>query len=102
MENMSSSSMSDFSEVSDIEEELATKINTLVPFDMEPRKKIDDKNFELGADSFEDHLLTTNRIGNIKWCKCGERCQAMKTEEESLCCRDTNEIPDDNFKGMFE
>ena len=29
---------------------------------------------------------------------CG-KCLSMSTYAESLCCRDTNEIPDDYFEG---
>ena len=40
------------------------------------------------------------RIGNTNWCQCG-LCQPMKSEDESLCCLDTNEVPDDSFGGYY-
>ena len=43
-------------------------------------------------------LDAKQRKGNTDWCLCG-KCKAMETERESLCCLDTNEIPDDYFEG---
>ena len=37
------------------------------------------------------------RIGNINCCNCF----AMEINTESLFCRDTNEVPDVLFEGMF-
>ena len=34
-----------------------------------------------------------------QWCVCG-KCRPMQTFTESLCCRDTNEVPDDLFEGL--
>ena len=41
---------------------------------------------------------TTKRIGDTNWCKCG-LCQPMESKAESLCCLDTNEVPNDYFDG---
>ena len=40
----------------------------------------------------------TLRIGNTDWCLCG-RCAPMETHTESLCCKETNEIPEEYFEG---
>ena len=41
-----------------------------------------------------------SRIGHTNWCSC-EKCKTMlTTDEESLCCRDTNDIPDNHFQGL--
>ena len=39
---------------------------------------------------------TTKRIGDTNWCQCGIY-QPMEREAESLCCLDTNEVPDNYF-----
>ena len=65
---------------------------------MEPR-------IELGEISSSDEEIEeygaqmNNRIGNSNWCVCGGICKPMETYTESLCCRETNEIPKDFFKG---
>ena len=41
------------------------------------------------------------RTGHTNWCSC-EKCKAMLTDEESLCCRDTNDIPDNYFQGLHK
>ena len=46
-------------------------------------------------------LKKKTRAGNNNWCQCGGYCQPMDTDTESLCCRDTNEIPDDILKASF-
>ena len=48
----------------------------------------------------ESTEATTKRIGNTNWCQCG-LCQPMESEAESLCCLDTNEVPDDYFEGYY-
>ena len=44
-----------------------------------------------------DEAEELERIGNINWCNCF----AMETNTEILFCRDTNEVPDVLFEGMF-
>ena len=39
------------------------------------------------------------RIGNTDWCQCGE-CKPMATYMESLCCQNTNEVPEELFEGQ--
>ncbi|XP_057308898.1 P2X purinoceptor 7-like [Hydractinia symbiolongicarpus] len=38
------------------------------------------------------------RTGNANWCECGN-CRAMETDTESVCCVESNEIPDEFFQG---
>ena len=38
------------------------------------------------------------RIDNVDWCGCG-KCRPMLTFTESLCCQDTNEVPEELFEG---
>lgn len=40
-----------------------------------------------------------SRVGNRDWCVCG-KCEAMKSATESLCCKDTNEVPEEFYEGM--
>lgn len=47
----------------------------------------------------ESGLDEKSRIGNTDWCKCG-KCRPMETETESLCCQDTNEVPEEFFEGQ--
>ena len=49
--------------------------------------------------SLDNQELKTSHIDNINWCQCG-KCCPMQTDEESLCCLDTNEIPENYFKGI--
>ena len=34
------------------------------------------------------------RSGTTSWCTCG-RCKIMESEEESKCCKESDEIPED-------
>ena len=43
-------------------------------------------------------MMKTLMLVDVNWCACGH-CRAMETEIESLCRRDTNEAPDNYFKG---
>ena len=38
--------------------------------------------------------------GNLDWCLCG-KCNAMSTNDESLCCRGKNEVQDEILSGNF-
>ena len=49
------------------------------------------------SDFSSDNNQELSRKGNTNWCACGH-CQAMETEIESFCCRDTNEAPDNYFE----
>ena len=65
----------------------ATQINTLKPFDMEPRKDISRKRFVSEEENNweeEINLAPQDRIGNVGWCKCGCRYKPMATFAESF------------------
>ena len=49
------------------------------------------------SDFSSDNNKELSRKGNTNWCACGH-CQAMETEIENFCCRDTNEAPDNYFE----
>ena len=68
-------------------------IGSLKPYDFEPT-------IEYNSSSSDDETSQKEdlRMGNIYWCMCG-KCQVMETETESLCCLDTNEVPDSYFEG---
>ena len=69
-------------------------IKNLKPYDFEPACP---PRIEFLSDHDVDEEITDGRNGNTNWCLCGH-CQAMGTEAESLCCRDTNDIPDNYFE----
>lgn len=71
-------------------------ISSLKPYDFEPEIPYAEE--EQTPESKQSIL--TSRIGNIHWCLCGE-CKPMETEAESLCCLDTNEVPDEYFEGEY-
>ena len=71
----------------------------LKPYDHEPIRKLSRSPSPSSESSSSDEEITEQtRIGNTKWCQCSN-CMPMETYEESLCCRDTNDVPDDYFKG---
>ena len=87
-----SSSSSDSSSEEHFQECLSLK-----PFDFDPEYSPDEEheeNEELTAD--ENGQL---RIGNTDLCLCGSS-RAIETSSENLCCKDTNDIPDDHFEGI--
>ena len=46
----------------------------------------------------ETNLTPQVIIDNIDWCKCQYECKRTTTIDKSFCSRDTNEIPEKNFK----
>ena len=74
---------------------------TLKPYDMEPTRSSPDLSSSSSSDN-GDEIVEIERTNNTNWCKCGGFCRAMKTNCESLCCRDTNEIPDEYFKATVK
>lgn len=72
----------------------------LKPYDFEPEASSSDEygSEETVLDCMDTPTNFKDRIGNTDWCLCG-KCRAMDTYSDSLCCRDTNEIPDDSFQG---
>ena len=55
----------------------------------------------LSSDHTDTNLSNKSqtRKGKVDLCCCG-KCQAMETEIESLCYRDTNEAPSEYFEGF--
>ena len=49
--------------------------------------------------SSDSETVEESRLGNTNWCLCG-KCFPMLTYTESLCCLDTNKVPDEYFEGM--
>ena len=104
--SISSFISTDSSEDTD-DEEIGEKLK---PYDFEPsckpRKEVFSDNESHNTnkstsdceDSPDSEAGDTTRKGNTTWCVCGH-CHAMETEIESLCCRDTSEVPDDYFEG---
>ena len=67
----------------------------LKPYDFESIVKRIPNNMDLQTTE-----PTTKRVGNTNWCQCG-LCQLMESKAESLCCLDTNKVPDDYFEGYY-
>ena len=72
----------------------------LKPFDMEPRKKVSDEHHAEYKCQPKD-VLSEQKVDNNSWCECRRFFKPMETEEESLCCRDNSEIPEENCNGNF-
>ncbi|XP_066922307.1 P2X purinoceptor 7-like [Clytia hemisphaerica] len=70
-------------------------LNSLKPYDFEPEIPSVSEEEEIDQPS---ENKSKSRIGNTDWCECGE-CRPMDTETESLCCLDTNEVPEEYFEG---
>ena len=83
-------------ESSDSEDSLPD-IGSLKPYDFEPEIPYAEEEQKYER---KQSILSLSRIGNTHWCTCGE-CKPMETEAESLCCLDTNEVPNEYFEGKF-
>ena len=94
----SNSESNDHSSSSDSEEDIYSPHhpNNLRPYDFEPEAVVSGDNVALREN--EGALSYESRIGNINWCVCGN-CQRMETEEESRCCREVDEVPEEFFSG---
>ncbi|XP_065060247.1 P2X purinoceptor 7-like [Rhopilema esculentum] len=85
------------------EDNAVPEINRLKPFDMEPRRKLEDwelNDLDGKSDDSTESESERERIGNAYWCVCGGKCKAMETYAESLCCQETNDIPENYFQGQ--
>ena len=98
--DLSSSEDKSESESSDDDSDVSIPdFSLLKPYDHEPIRKLSRSPSPSSESSSSDEEITEQtRIGNTKWCQCSN-CMSMETYEESLCCRDTNDVPDDYFKG---
>ena len=68
-------------------------VNKLNPYSFQPLAVLENQKNEKTAD------LSHSRKGNKNQCLC-DKCREMETEEESKCCRETNEVPDAYFDGQ--
>ena len=95
-----SKSFSDASDSSDTQENIK-QINTQKPFNLEPGKAIPKKPLisEEENNCEETNLTPQDKIGNIDWYRCGCECKPIAIFAEHFCCRNTNEILDENFQG---
>ena len=95
----SNSSFSDSSNSSDSVSDISLPdVTKLKPYDFEPEASSNEEdNIDISNDDSSDE--EKSRIGNVDWCVCG-KCRPVQTFTESLCCRDTNEVPDDLFEGL--
>ena len=73
------------------------ELSFLKPYDFEPLVDLDENENDLSNPKANEQG-EPSRIGNTNWCKCGN-CKPMDSEAESLCCLDTNEVPDEYFEG---
>ena len=94
----SDSDNNEHSSSSDSQEDIYSppRANNLRPYDFEPAAVVSGDNVALREN--EGALSHESRIGNINWCVCGN-CQRMETEEESRCCREADEVPEEFFSG---
>ena len=74
--------------------------STLKPFDMEPRKKVNNRNYTQYYCQ-PKQVLSEQKFGHNSWHKCGRFCNPIETEEESLHCRENSKILEENYNGNF-
>ena len=75
-------------------------ISKLQPYDLEPTIPSSEVSSSSNSDEgTSDSEQEKERIGNTDWCVCGGKCRPMESYTESLCCRETNEVPDEYFEG---
>ena len=95
---MSSTGSTEDSLSSESDNDSFPDINKLKPYDLEPEIA----SSELSSSSSGDNISSSDSENDddTSWCLC-RKCLSMSTYAESLCCRDTNEIPDDYFEGNY-
>ena len=72
-------------------------ISKLQPYDLEPTIPSSEVSSNSNSDEgTSDSEQEKERIGNTD---CGGKCRPMESYTESLCCRETNEVPDEYFEG---
>ena len=79
-------------------------LQKLKPYDLEPKMLSSDcssTSSEEENSSSDSETFENSRIGNTDWCLC-EKCLPMSTYTESICCLDTNEVPDAYFEGIHK
>ena len=94
-------SSSEQSSSSESDNDSIPDVHKLQPYDLEPEIASSDVSMttsDKNTSSSDSEIADYSRIGNTSWCSCG-KCFPMSTYTESLCCRDTNEVPDEYFEG---
>ena len=95
--NESSSSSEESTASEESTDESESDLSNLKGYDFEP--VCDPRPISPSTDEGElDEDTSDSRIGNRDWCVCG-KCEAMESSIESLCCKDTNEVPEELFEG---
>ena len=75
-------------------------ISKLQPCDLEPTLPSSTVSSNSNSDECtSDSEQEKERIGNTDSYVCGGKCRPMESYTESLCCRETNEVPDEYFEG---
>ena len=92
---MSDIYMNDNSSSESDDETFNLETNELQPYAFEP---LLDTEKQPTITENEMDRESQRRIGNTAWCNCGS-CKAMESEEESKCCKDSDEIPEHYFGG---
>ena len=92
---MSDIYMNDNSSSESDDETFNLETNELQPYAFEP---LLDTEKQPTITENEMDRESQRRIGNTAWCNCGS-CKAMESEEESKCCKDSDETPEHYFGG---
>ena len=86
----------------EIDDEILPDLQKLQPYDLEPKISSSDlssTSSDKDISSSDSETTEESRLGNTNWCLCG-KCFPMLTYTDSLCCLDTNEVPDEYFESM--
>ena len=92
-------SSSETSSSCEIDDEILSDLQKLQPYDLEP-KISSSTSSDKDISSSDCETTEESRLGNTNWCLCW-KCFPMLTYTESLCCLDTNEVPDEYFERMY-
>ena len=91
-------SWASYSSASSSTNETDGDIGTLKPFSFDPditdEGSVSTSNISGNSEEEDENL----RIGNNTWCPC-DHCKLMQTSVESLSCKNTSEVLDENFDG---
>ena len=86
------------SDSSDIESLLTcNNPSKLVPHSFEPLASLKDEDSN-SEGNVKQQPFNSSRIENTEWCKCNN-CWQMKTDAESFCCAEADEIHKEMFGG---
>ena len=95
-------SSSETSSSCEIDDEILPDLYKLQPYDLKPKISSSDlssTSSDKDISSSDSETTEESRLGNTNWCLCG-KCFPMLTYTESLCCLDTNGVPDEYFERM--